>query len=412
MLALLAPILAAPQAEQVPELVQFYRERVVPGAEAEYSRVEEEIARACARLKCPHPYLALQPVTGAPEVWWLTAFASQADRDRVVQAYERDAAVKQALQELGQRKKGLTSDGKESIASRRSQLCDAVAWRMHGVRFVVIETSKADPKGNGCVFQAPDGTRFALQTAASRGDADRLAGADSRVFEVRPAWSHPAADWIAADPSFWKAGPEPPKPASFQTKDGGIVHADEYGTGERGVVLAHGGRFTKESWQRQAAALVDAGFRVVAIDFRGRGRSRGPATDPNGDAVHHDVLAAVAYLRRNGAKQVAVVGASFGGIAAAEASAEAPGEIDRLVLLAHGPIDHPERVTGRKLFILARDDANDAGPRLPRIRDQYERSSEPKQWVVLDGSAHAQFLFETDQGDRLMKEILRFLTAP
>ena len=29
----------------------------------------------------------------------------------------------------------------------------------------------------------------------------------------------------------------------------------------------------------------------------------------------------------------------------------------------------------------------------------------------LDGSAHAQFLFQTEQGDRVMKEILRFLTA-
>jgi hypothetical protein len=32
--------------------------------------------------------------------------------------------------------------------------------------------------------------------------------------------------------------------------------------------------------------------------------------------------------------------------------------------------------------------------------------------VVLDGSAHAQFVFESDQGQRLMNEILRFLTQP
>lgn len=30
--------------------------------------------------------------------------------------------------------------------------------------------------------------------------------------------------------------------------------------------------------------------------------------------------------------------------------------------------------------------------------------------VVLDGSAHAQFIFETSQGERLMREILRFLS--
>jgi hypothetical protein len=32
--------------------------------------------------------------------------------------------------------------------------------------------------------------------------------------------------------------------------------------------------------------------------------------------------------------------------------------------------------------------------------------------VILDGSAHAQFLFETDQGERLMNKLLDFLSKP
>jgi hypothetical protein len=67
---------------------------------------------------------------------------------------------------------------------------------------------------------------------------------------------------------------------------------------------------------------------------------------------------------------------------------------------------------GRKLFIVARDDANDDGLRLPRIRANYERAVGPKELVILDGSAHAQFIFATDQGARLMREILRFLSQP
>ena len=51
-------------------------------------------------------------------------------------------------------------------------------------------------------------------------------------------------------------------------------------------------------------------------------------------------------------------------------------------------------------------------PRLIAIREQFERAPEPKELVVLEGSAHAQFLFQTDQADRLMREILRFLSAP
>jgi dienelactone hydrolase len=124
------------------------------------------------------------------------------------------------------------------------------------------------------------------------------------------------------------------------------------------------------------------------------------------------VLAAVRYLHKTGAKTVSVVGASFGGGAAADASIDAePGEIDRLVLLA-GWTDRPcEKIKVRKLFIVARDDPNGDGRRLLKIRACYEKAPDPKELLILDGSAHAQFLFATDQADRLMREILRFLSA-
>ncbi|MGB9007640.1 MAG: alpha/beta fold hydrolase [Candidatus Acidiferrales bacterium] len=173
------------------------------------------------------------------------------------------------------------------------------------------------------------------------------------------------------------------------------------------------GRFTKESWAKPARVLEKAGFRVLAIDFRGRGQSRGPQSKSDDDGVEYDVLAAVRYLHKNGAKTVSVVGASFGGEAAADASIDAePGEIDRLVLLAAYTYRPPEKMKGRKLFIVARDDANSDGPRLPKIRANYEKATSPKELIILDGSAHAQFLFDTDQGDRLMREILRFLSEP
>ncbi len=205
----------------------------------------------------------------------------------------------------------------------------------------------------------------------------------------------------------------PQERVSFPTQDGGIVYADLYGTGGRGVVLAHGGRFNKESWATQAHTLATAGFRVVAIDFRGRGQSRGgPQSASGDDAVHFDVLAAVRYLHETGAQTVSVVGASFGGGAAAQAAVEAPlGEIDRIVLLAHSAIDEPERMKGRKLFITSRGDTTGSGAlRLPKIREQYEQATGPKELVILDGSAHAQFIFATDNGEALMQEILRFLS--
>src|SRR6266404_3216440 len=182
------------------------------------------------------------------------------------------------------------------------------------------------------------------------------------------------------------------KTVSFPTADGGVVSADSYGVGEQGVVLAHGGRFNKGSWEKQAKALAAARFRVLAIDFRGYGQSRGPGdSDPMSAPLHMDVLAAVRYLRKGGAKTVAVVGASMGGGAA-----------------PNGPA---EKLKAPSLFIVARDDASADGLRLPGIRAQHEKAPEPKELIILAGSAHAQFLFQTDQGQRVMREILRFLSA-
>ena len=201
---------------------------------------------------------------------------------------------------------------------------------------------------------------------------------------------------------------------SLSAEDGGRICADLYGQGNRAVVLAHGGRFNKESWRIQADTLVSEGFRVLAIDFRGFGCSTGPRqADFDHAPFENDVLAAVRYLKAHGAKSVSVIGGSFGGAAAGDASIKsAPGEIDRIVFLGAEPNLPADKLKSRALFMVARDDSNGAGLRLPGIRAQYEKAPEPKELIVLDGSAHAQFLFQTDQSVRVMHEILRFLSAP
>lgn len=201
---------------------------------------------------------------------------------------------------------------------------------------------------------------------------------------------------------------------SFPTQDNGRVCADLYGSGEQAVVLAHGGRFTKDSWQAQGQVLASKGFEVLAIDFRGFGCSTGPGqSDFDTAPFDNDVLAAVRYLKAHGAKTVSVIGGSFGAAAAGDASIKsAQGVIDRIVLLGAAPNLPAERLKSRTLFIVARDDANGAGLRLPGIRLQFLRAPQPKELIVLAGSAHAQFLFQTKQGNRVMQEILRFLFMP
>lgn len=193
------------------------------------------------------------------------------------------------------------------------------------------------------------------------------------------------------------------KEVSFATSDDGKVHALQYGKGSHGVVFAHGAVFNKQSWSKQSEMLAKKGFLALAIDFRGYGKSR-PGNQQN--AMHLDVLAAVEYLKKNGAKRVSVVGGSMGGGAAAKAAVEAkPDQIDRLILLAHSPVSKPEKMQGKKLFIVSSGDGIRAA-----VEKQYEAASEPKKLLILKGNAHAQHIFRTAQATALQDAIVDWLT--
>jgi pimeloyl-ACP methyl ester carboxylesterase len=204
------------------------------------------------------------------------------------------------------------------------------------------------------------------------------------------------------------------KTVSFPTDDGGVVFASVYGTGAKGLVLAHGGAIhNKESWTLQAQELMAQGFHVLAIDLRGYGNSHGPGdANPMGAPLHLDILAAVRYLRQHGAKDISIIGGSMGAGAAGDASiASKPGEISCVVMLGGAPNGSAGKLTSASLYIVARDDTSGDGPRLPWIREQYQRSPQPKKLVVLDGSAHAQALFNTKDSARVLLEVTQFLSA-
>lgn len=189
------------------------------------------------------------------------------------------------------------------------------------------------------------------------------------------------------------------------------VHGDLYGSRDRGVVLAHGGRFNKESWAPQARALAEAGFTVLAINFRGDTVNKDGTPSAEGSDADNaaDVQASIRYLHGLGLKSVSAIGASLGGDAVGDADAANPGELDRVVFLGSEGGGHPEELSGRKLYLVARGDTSGEGLRLPGIEDHFARAPEPKKLVIVEGTAHAQYLFGTEEGPRVMNEILRFL---
>ena len=190
------------------------------------------------------------------------------------------------------------------------------------------------------------------------------------------------------------------------------IQADVYGSGPRGIVLAHGGRFGKDSWAPQAKILAEHGFTVLAVQFRGDKKSPDESTSAEGAYEDNaaDVLAAARYLHSKGLRSVSAIGGSLGGDAVGDADAAAPREFDRVVFLGSEGGSNPEKLTGRKLYLVARYDTSGDGPRLPGIKAHFAQASQPKKLVVVDGSAHAQYLFATAEGPRIMNEILRFLT--
>ena len=98
----------------------------------------------------------------------------------------------------------------------------------------------------------------------------------------------------------------------------------------------------------------------------------------------------------------------MGGGAAARAAVEAkPDQIDRLILLAHSPVSQPNKLTGKKLFIVSRGD----GIRTS-VQQQYDAAPEPKKLLILDGNAHAQHIFRTPHSDALQDAIVGWLSEP
>ena len=95
-----------------------------------------------------------------------------------------------------------------------------------------------------------------------------------------------------------------------KTRDGTDLYVKDWGSG-RPVILLHGWPLNADSWDAQAMALAEAGFRAIAYDRRGFGRSGQPWSGYDYDTLSDD-LADV--MKAAGADQDAtIIGFSMGG---------------------------------------------------------------------------------------------------
>jgi hypothetical protein len=208
LLLLLPALLLAQQAP--PRIMYIYRDSLKRGVDSTYGAIEDEAAQLCADLKCPNPYLGVESLSGPHEAWWLNAFASEADTTRVVNAYARNRPLMDALGTVAKHKDSLVGTPIKGFGVYRPDLSRGPAWSVAGARFMLVTVTRRRQPSEGSVWEMADSTLYILRAARTRQQAEVLArDQGARIFAVRPNWSMPAPEWVAADPAFWRLAPAP-----------------------------------------------------------------------------------------------------------------------------------------------------------------------------------------------------------
>lgn len=199
---------------------------------------------------------------------------------------------------------------------------------------------------------------------------------------------------------------------TLETADGiSIAYSYLPGSSGKGVILLHMLGRSKEDYAYLAQQLNNAGLAVIAIDFRGHGKSAGDMTkfsDADYQKFVLDVKAAKQFLAQQGVGSVGIVGASIGANAALNYAANDP-DVKALVLLSPGMNYHgvdiaesAKRYPGYTLLVAAADDDYSANT-VRKLMDIMHAKSQ-KMYTV--GSGHGTGLFKKTNAEHVAADWL------
>jgi len=123
--------------------------------------------------------------------------------------------------------------------------------------------------------------------------------------------------------------------ASFiERRDGTALFYRDWGSG-RPVLFVHGAGIDSDLWMHQMGSFVGAGFRCIAFDRRGHGRSSNPGRGSDCDTLADDIAAIIETLDLEG---VAIIGHSMGcGEIVRYLTRQGAGRVSRVALVGPRP---------------------------------------------------------------------------
>ena len=197
------------------------------------------------------------------------------------------------------------------------------------------------------------------------------------------------------------------------------LRAELYGAlpAQRAVILAHGASWDASGWRDIAGRFVERGVPALAVNFRGFGGSTGKTAKVGSDersssmwSTVTDMAAAKAWLKQQGAKEIALVGASMGGHAVLGSSFDRDVECVVSISAPVEPVDDAlsKKVSGRKLFICAAEDHLGAAT---HVLHTFQICDAPKMLLMVDGTEHSRPLFTGRHSADVIAAMLDFVAG-